>query len=625
MMLTQPIDRPSGNPVAYRESPLSHVTHPAAFLLTAIVWSLLVVFSLWTQREQLNRTAQELARIDAIANLKKDMAIRKWASQVGGVFIDEGKAPNIDTLSDQARVQAATATGEVFKMIALTPIHILLGIQEVSNKEYGSKERLTSLQLRNRENAPDEWETQALKTLQAGAEIVAEGMPRKGGHGLMRVMIPMRMEEECLECHRETLVPVGGLRGAAAVSVNLNTYWAAQEPAWRTIQYWHMGIWLAGLTTLHAYWMFLRRRAAEHARQEEERRENAAAFSAMAEGAMISDANGDILWVNDAFCHIYGYQRKEIIGMNPRILKSGRHDANFYRNLWDGLTQQGHWRGEVWNRRKNGEIFPEELSIQALRGVDGQTRRYISIFSDITERKENEEALQKHQQRLEESETRLRELAAFLQTVREEERTRIARELHDELGQALTALRFDLGWLRGKCGTHDSLGAPAAERVASALGVVEQSIVSLRRISEDLRPAMLDSLGLAAAIEHHAAQFTQRTGIPCRVSMNREEFDLAGNLATAVFRIVQEALTNVARHAGATEVVVDIAESADGIRLSVADNGCGFDVASRTKRFGLLGMRERVTILGGRLDIDSHPERGTRITGWLPRQQELNT
>jgi len=614
-------DKPAGNSSTYRANPLSHVTHPAAFLLTAIVWTLLVLFSLWTQREQLNRTAQELARIDAIANLKKDMSIRKWASQVGGVYINEGKAPNVDALSEQERLQAIRSTGETIKMISLTSIHILMGIQEISNKEYGSKERLTSLQLLNRDNAPDEWESQALKSLEAGSKIVAEAMPKSKGHGLMRVMIPMRMEDECLECHRETLVPVGGLRGAASVSVDLNTYWSAQEPTWRTIQYWHTGIWLAGLATLYAYWAFLRRRAAEHASQEEERSENAAAFSAMAEGAMICDANGAILWVNDAFCHIYGYARADIIGKNPRILKSGRHDASFYRKLWDGLTQQGHWRGEVWNRRKNGEVFPEELSIQALRGPNGLTRRYISIFSDITERKQNEEALQKHQQRLEESEARLRELAAFLQTVREEERTRIARELHDELGQALTALRFDLGWLRGKCG---SLGAPAAERVATALSVVEQSIVSLRRISEDLRPAMLDSLGLAAAIEHHTAQFTQRTGIPCHVSMNREEFDLDGNLTTAVFRIVQEALTNVARHAGASETIVDIAEKDDGIQLSVADNGCGFDVANRTKRFGLLGMRERVKILGGSLDIDSHPERGTRITGWLPRQQESN-
>jgi len=130
--------------------------------------------------------------------------------------------------------------------------------------------------------------------------------------------------------------------------------------------------------------------------------------------------------------------------------------------------------------------------------------RFISIFSDITERKRNEEELQKQRQQLEESEARLRELAEFLQTVREEERSRIARELHDEMGQALTALRIDLGWLRNKC---SPLGALTTDRVGAALGVVEHSIVSLRRISEDLRPAMLDSLGLAAAVEHHVAQF----------------------------------------------------------------------------------------------------------------------
>lgn len=613
--------KPSG-PRHSESAPLLLVT-PAALLLIALLWSMLVLFSLWTQREQLNRMAMELARIDAIANLKKDMAIRKWASEVGGVYINESKAPNVDALSEQERVQARRLTGESLSLISLTSIHILLGIQEVSNKEYGTKERLTSLQLHNRANAPDEWETRALKTLERGStNLVAEAMPQKKGHGLMRVMIPMRMEEECLECHRETLVPVGGLRGAAGVSIDLNTYWAAQEPAWRAIQYWHGSIWLGGLAALYAYWSFLRRRAAEHAQQEERRRENEAAFGAMAEGAMITAADGSILWVNDAFCHIYGYGREEVIGKNPRILKSGRHDAAFYAKLWDSLAQSGRWRGEVWNRRENGEIFPEELSIQALRDDEGTTVRYISIFSDITERKRHEAELQEHQQRLEESEARLRELAAFLETVREEERTRIARELHDELGQALTALRMDLGWLRGKCTAADSLGQAAAERVATALGVVEQSIVSLRRISEDLRPAMLDSLGLAAAIEHHATQFSQRTGIPCRLRMNREEFDLDGKLATAVFRIVQEALTNVARHAQASEVVIELEEAGDGIHLFIADNGRGFGAANHKKTFGLLGMRERVTMLGGTLEIDSRSGQGVRITGWLPLGKE---
>lgn len=485
------------------DNPLTPITRPITLLLAVLLWTLLVLVSLWTQREQLNRMAIELARIDAIANLKKDMAIRKWASEVGGVYVNEAKAPNVDNFSEQERLSARRLTGENLNLISLTSIHILMGIQEVSNKEYGSKERLTSLQLHNSANAPDQWETQALKTLQKGSDVVAEAMPQKKGHGLMRVMIPMRMEEECLECHRETLVPVGGLRGGAGVSIDLNTYWNAQEPAWRAIQYWHIGIWVVGFATLYAYWAFLHRRAAEHARQDAERREN-------------------------------------------------------------------------------------------------------------------ETILTMHKQRLEASETRLRELAGFLQGVREEERTRIARELHDELGQALTALRIDLGWLRGRCGTQGGPEAGAGERVASALGVVEQSIVSLRRISEDLRPAMLDSLGLAAAIEHHVTQFSQRTGIPCHLWMNREEFDLPGDLATTIFRIVQEALTNITRHAAATRASVTIEETEREIRLAVSDDGRGFDATVPKKTFGLLGMHERITLLGGRLEIDSVPGQGTRISGTLP-------
>jgi PAS domain S-box-containing protein len=588
--------------------------------VAALIWSLLVLASLWTQREQLDRTAESLARIDAVANLKKDMAIRKWASTVGGVYINDARMGHLESLGEQERLQATRGNGETFRLVTVTPIHLLLAIQEVSNQEYGLRERLTSQQLRNISNTPDEWETKALEALKRGSEMVTEALPKKGGHGLMRVMLPMRMEKECLECHRDTLVPVGGLRGGAAITVDLNAYRSAQEPTWRTIQYWHLGIWLLGLTTIYAYWHYTRRGALERASQEAERQENEMAFAAMAEGAIITDATGRILWVNDAFCRIYGYRRDEVIGQNPRILKSGRHDEAFYQAFWQQLTSGGHWRGELWNRRKTGEVFPEELSIQALRGPDGRILRYISIFSDITERKRNEAALLNHQQRLEESEARLRELAAFLQTVREEERTRIARELHDELGQALTALRIDLGWLRGKCG---SLGTPATERVAAAFGVVEQSIVSLRRISEDLRPAMLDSLGLAAAVEHYVTQFSQRTGIPCHLAMNREEFDLDSHLATAVFRVVQEALTNVARHAEASEVSVSIDETDTGIDLAVVDNGRGMAPAAHKKTFGLIGMRERITILGGHLDIDSQPQGGTRIACWLPLSRDI--
>jgi len=220
---------------------------------------------------------------------------------------------------------------------------------------------------------------------------------------------------------------------------------------------------------------------------------------------------------------------------------------------------------------------------------------------------------------LHESQSRLQELAGFLQTVREEERAGIARELHDELGQALTALRIDIGWLKEKAG---QLGPSVAERAEAAYGLVERTINAVRRISEGLRPGMLDVLGLAAAIEHHVSQFQERTGIACTLAMNREEFEIGEPLATAIFRVVQESLTNVARHAAARRVNIQIDDGEDQIGLRVEDDGCGFDTSGHKKTFGLLGMQERVKILGGNIEIISHPGQGTHIAAHFPKDRE---
>ncbi len=227
--------------------------------------------------------------------------------------------------------------------------------------------------------------------------------------------------------------------------------------------------------------------------------------------------------------------------------------------------------------------------------------------------------IQASERELRESRETLRQLAEFLQTVREDDRTRIARELHDELGQSLTALRLDLGWLRGRCAES---GPDVPERIAGSLRLLEQSVAVLRRICEDLRPAMLDSLGLAAAVEHHAGQFSERTGIPCHLAMDREEFDIDGRVATAVFRIVQEALTNVARHAEAKAVRIRVAQEDDAIVVEVADDGKGFQGAPGPRSFGLLGMRERAKALGGHLEMDSRPGGGTRVLARIPIPRE---
>jgi PAS domain S-box-containing protein len=362
-------------------------------ILIAVVWTLGVVASLWAQRSLLDTTAEELARNDAMANLKKDMAIRQWAASVGGVWIDDAKAGDNRKLDDQERLAVEPTPNRPAKLVLLTPIHILMGIQQAHEREYGVKERLTSLQLRNMENRPDDWEQNALESLKKGASVASSVQKGPEGHGLLRLMIPMRMEEECLECHRDTLVPVGGLRGGAAIAIDLNRYRSAQEPTWRTIQAWHVGIWTLGMLTLAGLHVMFRRRTAERAAIDEERKETALAFSAMDEGAFITDAAATILWANDAACRITGYAREELIGQTPRMLKSERHDGDFYAAMWRGLLEQGQWTGEVWNRRKGGGEYPEALSIRALRNDQGRLHRFVAVFSDIAARKQAEDAL----------------------------------------------------------------------------------------------------------------------------------------------------------------------------------------------------------------------------------------
>ena len=222
------------------------------------------------------------------------------------------------------------------------------------------------------------------------------------------------------------------------------------------------------------------------------------------------------------------------------------------------------------------------------------------------------------QRRLEESEARLRELAAFRENVREEERSRIARELHDELGQSLTALRIDLSWLKNRCALGDDT---AAERLGASFALVDRTMEAVRRIAEDLRPRMLDDLGLAAAVEHHVEQFARRTGIACDLAMNREEFDVGGAAAIALYRIIQEALTNVARHAEAGRVTIRIEQTDAGIGLAVEDDGCGMPAGSGDGTFGLLGMRERVQMLGGGVELRSAPGGGTIVEVRLPNRK----
>jgi hypothetical protein len=259
--------------------------------------------------------------------------------------------------------------------------------------------------------------------------------------------------------------------------------------------------------------------------------------------------------------------------------------------------------------RLDGQVKDVEMVETSFR--DDGTTVILAVLRDISERKRADGEL--HQSR-----EQLRRLSAALQEVREEEKARIARELHDELGQALTGLKMDLEEIVAQLEPRQT---DALERARAMRSLLDSTVSSVRRIATELRPLMLDDLGLIATIEWLVGDFAGRTGVDIQMELPGPEFAVEPDLSTALFRVLQESLTNVARHAGASRAEVRLSCSESDIRLQVRDNGHGIDPdrADKGRTLGLLGMRERANMVGGELVIDSSPGAGTSIVMTVPR------
>lgn len=233
-------------------------------------------------------------------------------------------------------------------------------------------------------------------------------------------------------------------------------------------------------------------------------------------------------------------------------------------------------------------------------------------LSESIQRREHEQA----EEKLRRSHDQLRALTGHLQFVREEERTRIAREVHDELGQALTGLRLDLSWLSGKF--HGA--REPQKKIKTMSAQIDATIQAVRRIATELRPGVLDSLGLAAAIEWQAAEFQERTGIRCEMKIEVDEMMWEREFSTACFRIFQETLTNITRHAEATEVEVRLAQVGGDLLLTVRDNGRGITDKEivHAGSIGLIGMKERAAQVGGDVTFSGASGEGTTVTLRVP-------
>lgn len=328
----------------------------------------------------------------------------------------------------------------------------------------------------------------------------------------------------------------------------------------------------------------------------------------------ITDAER-IVFANRACAELFGAPKRDtLIGRSIYSLLVPESHEKVRRSVARALSDE-QASPTVAERiaRLDGGLRDVVIAIAALPD-HGRTAVQM-VITDVTERAQ-------HGRELERSRGELRKLSASMVNAREDERRRIARELHDELGQRLTALKMELSSLAAQA----DAGA-RAQRTAAMLEMVDETVASVRRIATELRPLMLDDLGLNAAIEWLAHGWAARMGIKVRLRLDPADPDIGDAAAIALYRMVQEALTNIARHAHASEVRIELRQSGGALRLAVQDNGVGFGESSmyREGSHGLMGLRERAYMLGGELQIGNARKGGGRITVRLPLRAEAAT
>lgn len=327
-------------------------------------------------------------------------------------------------------------------------------------------------------------------------------------------------------------------------------------------------------------------------------------------GIFYTDETGYTTYVNRRWCQITGLSAEQALGYG---WLNAVHEEDRERLLhgWREATQLERLSiSEYRYIRPNGKVVWVMGQATPERNAKNEVIGYVGTTTDITEQKMADEEIRQMN-------TELQNLSGYLLRVRDEERRRISREIHDELGQQLTAIKMDVAWINKKISPESG---DMKERIEDILQLIDACNRSIRRILTELRPMALDDQDLAEALQWLGKQFTTHTSIPVDFNLEGEQMELAEELSTCIFRICQEALTNITRHADCKHVLLQLLFTKDSIGLIVTDDGLGFDkLAVKNKHsFGLLGMRERVRSLGGEFDIHSSPGNGTKIQVTLP-------
>ena len=327
-------------------------------------------------------------------------------------------------------------------------------------------------------------------------------------------------------------------------------------------------------------------------------------LNTIGQAVMATDLDGIINYWNNAAGIIYGWTTDEAIGKNVINLIYAKQTREQSFEIMSKLSQGDSWSGEILVQRKCGQIFPAFVTDSPVYNEHNILSGIIGVSIDITELKKTELKMLK-------SESQIRNFAAHLNNVVEDERASIAREIHDELGQQLVGIKIGLSSLKSPVGTNSK----TEETINEMMNEIDTTIQSLRKIATQLRPGILDSLGLIPSIQWLGNEFKKKTNIKCLTEIYTTDLKFKKNISTCFFRICQESLTNILKHAAASEVAIHVKQNENELIMKISDNGKGMSSEKLENPFsmGLLGMHERANIIGGKLNIYSQKDQGTTI------------